>query len=584
MLNQELIKPFSPDYETIKRLEERSRSILDTIEEGYVEVDLKGTTTFCNNSFCKIMGFTMQELIGMNYRDYMTENVAKATYIAYNNVFKTRIPNKGFYYEIIRKDGLRRIIENSISLIMDTNGDPIGFRSVVRDITDRMKNERELEMHRSHLKAIFEGVKDAIITFDSGMKAVVEANKAAENVCGFDIQKNIGRKFSECITQCEKNCFTAIQDFLESGSNNMECQICCDHRYKGGQKVTIRGSHLLSPTEGIIGTVFVIRDITRIKNLEQELRGRFKFRDIIGQSYIMQNIYDTLWMLADLNTTVLLTGGSGTGKSLIARALHYNGNRAQKPLVTVNCAVLPESLLESELFGHVKGSFTGAIRDMVGRFQAAADGTIILDEIGDISPRIQLKLLRVLEEREFERVGESAPMKCDARVIACTNQDLKRKVQSGEFREDLYYRLKVMEVKIPSLSERKEDIPLLVAHFMDVFNKNMSKKIEKLSEEVMNVFMEYSWPGNVRELRHALEHAFILCHDSVIELKHLPVELRGHFDSRRRVSKKEAPACDEEGIKLILEKTYWNKAKAARLLGVDRSTLYRKMRKYRITK
>jgi len=256
----------------------------------------------------------------------------------------------------------------------------------------------------------------------------------------------------------------------------MECQICCDHRYKGGQKVTIRGSHLLSPAEGVIGTVFVIRDITRIKNLEQELKGRFKFGDIIGQSYIMQNIYDALRMLADLNTTVLLTGGSGTGKSLIARALHYNGNRAQKPLVTVNCAVLPESLLESELFGHVKGSFTGAIRDMVGRFQAAADGTIILDEIGDISPRIQLKLLRVLEEREFERVGESAPMKCDARVIACTNQDLKRKVQSGEFREDLYYRLKVMEVKIPSLSERKEDIPLLVAHFMDVFNKNMSKK------------------------------------------------------------------------------------------------------------
>jgi len=584
-MDQRLPDPNSYLYEkTIQKLEERNQSVLDTIEEGYVEVDLDGTTILCNNSFSTMMGFTTQELIGMNYREYMTENVAQATYAAYNKVFKTGVPNKGFCYEIIRKDGKKVIIENSISLVRDVQGHRIGFRSVVRDITDRRKSEKELEMHRSHLKAIFEGVKDAIVTFDSSLKVVVEANKAAENICGFDINETIGREFTDCPTQCDKNCLNVIHEFLESKAMSMDCQINCNHRLRNLQKVNIQGSRLLSSTNEVIGTVFVIRDITRIINLEQELRARHQLCGIVGKSDTMQDIYEYLSKLAELETTVLITGASGTGKSLIAKALHYSGNRAQKPMVTVNCSALPENLLESELFGHIKGSFTGAIKDTVGRFQAASGGTILLDEIGDISPRIQLKLLRVLEEKEFERVGESVPTRTDARIITCTNKDLKEKVRLGEFREDLYYRLRVVELKIPSLKERSEDIPMLVNHFVNIFNKNMSKKIMGLSADVMDVFMSYPWPGNVRELRHSIEHAFVLCHDPVISIKHLPAEIRGHDNKQQRSVTKKKFTDEREAIRMILEKTYWNKAKAARLLGVDRSTLYRKMDKFQLAR
>ena len=274
-----------------------------------------------------------------------------------------------------------------------------------------------------------------------------------------------------------------------------------------------------------MGAVLVIRDITLLRDLERELRERHQFQNIIGRSKKMQDTYRLLEDLANLETTVLITGESGTGKELVARALHYSGQRAFKPFVTVSCSALAESLLESELFGHVRGAFTGAIRDKQGRFQAANGGTILLDEIGDISPLIQLKLLRVLQEKEIERVGESTPQKVDVRVIACTNKDLKEKVRRGEFRQDLYYRLKVVEVSLPPLRDRLEDLPLLVDHFCHSFNERFKKNIEGISNEVLGKFMDYPWPGNVRELEHVMEHAFVLCHGGVITLEHLPSEI-----------------------------------------------------------
>ena len=581
-----VLKTKSSDHKkaenTLRTLEERHQTVLDGIEEGYIEVDLDGTTVFCNDSFSRITGYTVKELIGLNFREYMTESMAKTVFAAYNKVYRSGVPNKGFHYEITTKDGAERIIENSISLVRDSKGHRIGFRSVVRDITDRKRAEKELEMHRSHLQAIFGSVKDAIITFDSD-GVVVEVNKAAENICGLAAKENIGRVFPDCSTQCDKNCLDVIQEALRSKTTIMEYQIKCNHHHRPQQRVIVTGSRLLSSNDKFMGTVIVIRDITRLSDLEQELKERYQFQKIIGKSDKMQDIYELLSGLADLETTVLITGESGTGKSLVAKALHYSGNRALKPIVTVNCSALPESLLESELFGHVKGSFTGAINDTRGRFQVASGGTILLDEIGDISPRIQLKLLRVLEEREFERVGESVPIKADIRVIACTNRDLKEKVRLGEFREDLYYRLKVVEVKMPSLRERVEDIPLLVEHFLNIFNKSFQKDIHGLSDEVVEVFMNYLWPGNVRELRHSIEHAFVLCRGPIICLDHLPVDIRGHHDNGQRINKKRS-VDERKEILTVLDRTYWNKAKAARLLGIDRSTLYRKIHKYRLFK
>lgn len=560
--------------------EERHQKILEGIEEGYVEVDLKGTTVFCNDSFCRITGYPREELIGLNFRAYMTESMANRVYKAYNKVYQTRIPHKAFYYEIIQKNGPERIIENSISLIETADGRPIGFRSIVRDITDRKRIEAELERHRSRLQAIFRSVRDAIITVDTQM-VVIEANTATESICGMSNEHCVGKPFTECLNQCNQACHEVLRDSLQKKATIKGYRIECKRHNRPEQTVIITSSPLLNRDGEFTGTVLVIRDITRLTNLERELREKHQFHNIIGKSRNMQDIYSLLENLAGLDTTVLITGESGTGKSLVARALHHSGSRAFGPLITVNCSALPENLLESELFGHVKGAFTGAIRDVQGRFQAADHGTILLDEIGDISPRIQLKLLRVLEEKEFERVGESIARKLDARVIACTNRDLQEKVKLGEFREDLYYRLKVVEVHLPPLRERLDDIPLLVDHFCKVFNNKFKKNIEGLADEVVRAFMNYHWPGNVRELEHSLEHAFVLCREPIITLDHIPAEIKGSLDVPKRSHKQKTLGGSQE-ILTALEKTDWNKAKAARILGIDRSTLYRRIKRYRL--
>ena len=310
--------------------------------------------------------------------------------------------------------------------------------------------------------------------------------------------------------------------------------------------------------------------------MEGELRERYNLHNMVGKSHKMQEIFHLLDELINTDTAVLITGETGTGKELIAKALHYGGGRAAKPLVTVNCSALPENLLESELFGHVKGAFTGAQKDRVGRFQAAHGGTIFLDEVGDIAPNLQLKLLRVLQEKTFERVGDSTTYQVNVRVIAATNCDLKKKVSLGEFREDLYYRLKVLEIALPPLRERREDIPLLINHFVTLFNKSYQKSIEGISQDALKIFMIYPWAGNVRELQHAIEHAFVLCNGPTITLEHLPAEIKDYSPqeapppaNRPAISSLQPP-----DILQALVKTGWNKAKAARLLGISRPTLY----------
>ena len=570
-----------PTERNLRALETKIQVLLDSIQEGYAEVDLKGTTLLCNKSFSHMVGYTVDELIGMNYVQYVSGEESRRVFTSYNKVFKTGVPNKGFCYEIIKKDGTKRVIENSISLMRDSKGHRKGFRSVVRDITDRILFERELEIQRSHMKAIFESVKDAILLLEDSKMKVIEANASSENICGLVPQENLGKVFTDCTTRCGKNCIHVIEGILMDTTIDNEFQIKCNRYDRPQQRVIITGSK--SHIHGqFTETVIVIKDITRLSSLEQGLRERQHFQKLLGKSNKMQDIYEYLNSLADLDTIVLVTGKSGTGKSLIAQSLHYSGNRAQKPIIVVNCSALPESLLESELFGHVKGSFTGAIRDTVGRFELASGGTIVLDEIGDISPRIQLKLLKILEEKEFEKVGDSVPIKTNARVIACTNQDLKEKVRLGEFREDLYYRLKVFEVKVPSLEDRMEDIPLLVEHFLNFFNAKFSKNIRELSHEVMEIFMRYTWPGNIRELKHCIEHAFILCRGPILCLEHLPAEIRLQHESKQRVEKRNTT--EERGrILMVLKETYWNKAVAARLLGIDRSTLYRKIYKYQLS-
>jgi two-component system, NtrC family, response regulator HydG len=576
------LTPFKKIEESLRDFPERYQTVVNEVEDGVAEVDLNGTLTYIDKVVCRNWGYSRQEeLIGINYRSYMDEETAKSVYEAFNKVFRTGIPGKFIVYEIIAKDGRRRIVEDSVSLIRDVDGRITGFRTVNRDITDRRAAERELAEHRSRLEAIFRSVKDAIITVDPKLR-VIEANESTEAICGIAVKEIAGKTFSQSLNHCSKSCSEVLRLTLEKKMTIKEYRVECGHQQRHQQTVSVSSSPLLDPEGKFMGAVLVIRDITLLRDLERELRERHQFQNIIGRSKKMQDTYRLLEDLANLETTVLITGESGTGKDLVARALHYSGQRAFKPFVTVNCSALAESLLESELFGHVKGAFTGAIKDKQGRFQAANGGTILLDEIGDISPLIQLKLLRVLQEKEFERVGESIPQRVDVRVIACTNKDLKEKVRKGEFRQDLYYRLKVVEVSLPPLRERLEDLPLLVDHFCRSFNERFKKNVEGISNEVLGRFMDYPWPGNVRELEHVMEHAFVLCRGGVITLEHLPSEIRD-YERTEKIAIPKIPvkgSRQDQEILNALNKTGWNKAKAARQLGISRRTIYRKISKH----
>ncbi len=439
---------------------------------------------------------------------------------------------------------------------------------------------REKETYRTNLEAIFQSVNDAIMTVDENMR-VIDANKHIEAISGIPTKKVIGRFFDDCFTKCGRTCSKAIRDTLNLKTPVRELRLECKHQDRPRQVVVLSSSPLLNHQGTFMGAVVVIRDITRLHDLEEELRERSQFSSIIGRSKKIQNIFKLVEALSDLDTTVLITGESGTGKELIANALHYSGKRTNKPFIKVNCAALAENLLESELFGHVKGAFTGAIKDKQGRFELAKDGSILLDEIGDIPPRIQVKLLRVLEEKTYERVGDAVPRKVEARLIASTNRSLRERVRNGEFREDLYYRLNVVEIEIPPLRDRTEDMPLLVEHFCTMFEKTFNKKIEGVSEEVLEIFTHYPWPGNIRELEHVIEHAFVLCNDRFIRPEHLPpyMSLRAH-EAHGIVPDRELP----QTILNILDKTDWNISKTARDLGMSRPTLYKKIRDLKLKK
>jgi DNA-binding NtrC family response regulator len=326
--------------------------------------------------------------------------------------------------------------------------------------------------------------------------------------------------------------------------------------------------------------------------LKQNLKAKYRFQNIIGDSKNMQEIFRYVEKIANTDSTVLIYGESGTGKELIARAIHFNSDRRNKPLISVNCGAIPEDLLESEMFGHEKGAFTGAIKTRMGRFELANAGTIFLDEIVDMSPSLQVKLLRVLQVHEFERVGGVNTIKVDIRVIAATNQDLEKAVKQGKFREDLFYRLNVIPIKLPALRERKSDIPLLVNHFIDRFNQEKNCKVNGLSKECMEYFMKYPWPGNVRELENMLERLVILKGGGTIETSDLPEKiLNGELDPFP-INIPEGGisfdvAVNEFEKRLILQalrKSDWVKNRAAKLLHLNRTTLVEKIKRINLTK
>jgi transcriptional regulator with PAS, ATPase and Fis domain len=341
---------------------------------------------------------------------------------------------------------------------------------------------------------------------------------------------------------------------------------------------------LKNESGSIVGGLATISDLSLKYQFNSEIKGRYTFYDMVGKDPAIQKIFEIVPVVAASDATILIEGPTGTGKDILAKVIHSASPRANRRLVKVNCAALPDNLLESEMFGYVKGAFTGAEKDKPGRFQEADGGTIFLDEIGDLPLELQAKLLRVLEDKEFYPLGSRQTTKVDVRILSATNQNLGRLVQEKRFREDLFYRLNVMRLELPPLKARKADIPLLISHILKRLRTTRDTRVDKIANDAMEVLLNYDYPGNVRELENILEHALIVCRDKVIEPSHLPLALQGSRAAplpapEKRTIEKEIEFSEKALILNMLQKHNWKKGRTAAALDIDRTTLWRKMKK-----
>jgi PAS domain S-box-containing protein len=429
-------------------------------------------------------------------------------------------------------------------------------------------------------ETILDSISDGVFTVD-GEWRVSSFNRAAERITGVSRSDAIGRRCSDVFraSMCETQC--ALRHTLETGRpvvNQAAFIVTAD-----GRRVPISVSTALLKDRGgrVVGGVETFRDLSLIEELRKEIRGRCQVGDIVTRSAAMRRLLDVLPRIAESESTVLLQGETGTGKELFARAIHQQSPRRSGPFVAVSCGALPDTLLESELFGYRKGAFTGATHDKAGRFALARGGTLFLDEIGEVSPALQVRLLRVLQEREYEPLGATRTEKADVRVVAATNRDLGSLVERGLFRQDLYYRIKVMKLELPPLRERREDVPLLTEHFLNVYNAVQNKQVSGVSPDVLGVLTAHHYPGNVRELQNVIEHAFVLVSEGQIELQHLPPELvpvAPRVEVGRRMAET-VSVLEAQAIREALSRAGGNRNAAARELGMHKSTFFRKARR-----
>jgi PAS domain S-box-containing protein len=431
------------------------------------------------------------------------------------------------------------------------------------------------------LKIILDSITEGVFTI-SNDQVITSFNQAAERITGFPREEAVGRKCFEVFQAdiCQDSC--ALARTIQTGKNVVDLPVnILDAR---GRVIPISvTTAVLKDSRGrMMGGVETFRDLSAIEALKKEITRKYTLSDIISKSDKLQNIFNMLPDIAQSDSTVLIQGPSGSGKELLAKAIHNLSPRREKPFVAINCSALPETLLESELFGYVRGAFTDAKKDKPGKLAQADSGTLFLDEIGDLPLAVQAKLLRVLQEKTYDPLGSNISKPVKARIISATNKDLKDLVRGGAFRDDLYYRLKVIPINLPALRERREDIPLLIGHFLTKFNLRTGKKISQISPKAMQILMGYDYPGNIRELENIIEHAFVLCHGTTIQLAHLPPEL--HKEAREG---RESPSLPEshlkglerEFIQKTLEKHHGHRTLAAKELGIHPSTLWRKLKR-----
>jgi len=431
---------------------------------------------------------------------------------------------------------------------------------------------------------ILESISDGVFTVDHNWR-IMSFNRAAEEITGTKRSEAIGRYCWEVFrsNMCEGDC--ALKRTMKEGKSFVSSSTYIINNRQQRVPIGVSTSPLKNDRGEILGGVETFRDHSLVEELRRELTGNFEVGDMVSRSKGMKKIFNILQQVAESDSTVLIEGETGTGKELMASALHNLSLRKEEPFIAINCGALPDTLLESELFGYKAGAFTNADKDKPGLFEAAGKGTIFLDEIGDTSSAFQVRLLRVLEEKAFQPLGSVQKVKTDARIVAATNRDLGEMVEKGEFRRDLFYRINIIRFKLPPLRERKEDIPLLIERFIKKMNHIKGRSVAKISKEAMSLLLAHDYPGNIRELENIIEHSFVLCSDAEIETSHLPAYLLEQDNSQPalQLSMAESVGLNEkETIVKALKQNDYNRLATARELGIHKSTLFRKLKKHHI--
>ena len=564
------VETFRDISETIK-----SDIIINAVADGVVTFSDKGIITSFNAGAERITGWLEEDVVGRSCDElfFAADGISACPITASNSGEPCNIlDQEGF---VTDKDGFNIPILVSITPMLDDKKRPIGCVQTFRDNTASLQN-----------KLILDSIADGVFTVDRNWR-ITSFNMAAEVITGWEREDAIGSFCSDVFHSsiCGKNC--AIAESLYSGRPVANRSIMIEDSNGKRKPISISASPLVDLVGNVVGGVETFRDLTAMESLRKQLMQRYTFDEIISKSAVMQRIFQILPDIATSDSTVLILGESGTGKGIMADAIVSASARKDRPFISVNCGAIPETLLESELFGYRSGAFTDARKDREGRFAAAEGGTLFLDEIGDIPHSLQVKLLRVLEERVYEPLGSNESIKVDVRVIAATNRNLKQLVDDGLFRDDLYYRLKVVDITLPPLRDRKEDIPLLIDHFVDKFRAEKQKDIVGVSDAVLKKLMLHSFPGNIRELENIIEYGFILCTGGFIQEQHLPesflpdsqTEHGSGIDMNAGITLEEI---EQQAISNSLERNKWKKMMTCKELGISKDTLRRKIERYNL--
>lgn len=551
--------------------------ILDSVADGVFTVNIDCQITSFNRAAETITGWKREEVIGKDCSGIFHSSACGEQCIL-NRAINLGTETVGRSTFIKSKEGTTIPVSTSAAPLLDLEGNVIGGVETFRDITATIKNDM-----------IIESVADGVFTVDRNWQ-ITSFNRAAELITGWHRDDAIGKYCSDVFHSsiCGKSC--AIAQSMYSGKPVANRSISIETR--GGKRlpISISAAPLLDHEGNVLGGVETFRDLSVLDSLRKQLTMRYTFDEIISKSPSMQRLFNIMPEIARSPSNVLILGASGTGKELVARAIYNASSRSNKPFITVNCGALPDTLLESELFGYKAGAFTDAKQDKIGRFAAAEGGTIFLDEIGDIPGSLQVKLLRVLQQKIYEPLGSNVPVKADVRIITATNRDLQALVKEDAFREDLFYRLNVVKIQLPALRERMEDIPLLIEHFASQFSAQQGKDIVGISDEALSILMRYDFPGNIRELENIIEYAFILCPGGFIQPEHLPEPFAPDHGSENRPSTVLSMAgvsqtleeIEKTAIRESLAKNNWKKMITCRDLGISKDTLRRKITKYNL--